>query len=542
MPRFLPRQTTMVLLALLTLGVGIFYRSSYQVPLSAAGLALFALGAFVRPDLSLLFVPLTVPLFFMPKGIWDARFGIRPEGLRFPLHEVVLVVVLGAALFHGLRLVLQRKGHFSRIDGSVQGHAVGETKPANFSLFGRQCRPKREKKGFSGAFGPRQPPSPERSRIDLGSLAREWAPIMLFLLAGTVGVFAATSKGDALREWRWLIVEPVIFYALVRVYVVYDAQLCTKLLAAFLISGACVGLIGIGQFFDVNLAPFIGDKVGFSADQIQVEGVERVTSVYGHPNNLGLLMGRIWPIAATCALGVWLNRRHTRNAQWQLAFFVSCTVCALGGLIVSFSKGALLGAGAAVIVLVWLLARGEGSTMRRLRWVALGGGVAVGVLLVGATLLGVERLNLFGESSAIRLKTWAAALAMLRDHPLTGIGLDQFGRIYPTYMAPELAQSNERFTSHPHNLLLDILLRMGPLGLAAFGWLSVRFFRQERQRTNRFLAAGLCAAMVAALVHGFVDNFYFVPDLAFTFWLLIALSKSPQAPIPTPQAMPQNVV
>ncbi len=30
--------------------------------------------------------------------------------------------------------------------------------------------------------------------------------------------------------------------------------------------------------------------------------------------------------------------------------------------------------------------------------------------------------------------------------------------------------------------------------------------------------------MVAALIHGLVDNFYFVPDLAIAFWLLLALT------------------
>ncbi len=40
---------------------------------------------------------------------------------------------------------------------------------------------------------------------------------------------------------------------------------------------------------------------------------------------------------------------------------------------------------------------------------------------------------------------------------------------------------------------------------------------------ERTLAAGLLAAMAAALVHGMVDNFYFVPDLAIVFWLQLAL-------------------
>jgi len=30
----------------------------------------------------------------------------------------------------------------------------------------------------------------------------------------------------------------------------------------------------------------------------------------------------------------------------------------------------------------------------------------------------------------------------------------------------------------------------------------------------------------AVLVHGLVDNFYFVPDLAIAFWLLIALVEA----------------
>ena len=38
---------------------------------------------------------------------------------------------------------------------------------------------------------------------------------------------------------------------------------------------------------------------------------------------------------------------------------------------------------------------------------------------------------------------------------------------------------------------------------------------------------GALAAMTAALVHGLVDNFYFVPDLALAFWLLLALVEWP---------------
>jgi O-antigen ligase len=112
---------------------------------------------------------------------------------------------------------------------------------------------------------------------------------------------------------------------------------------------------------------------------------------------------------------------------------------------------------------------------------------------------------------------------MLRDHPL-GIGLDQFGRLYPQYIDPSLAGTNEINTAHPHNLILDIALRMGPLGIVALCWLLVAFYRRAAAMASPQLRAGLLAAMTAALVHGLVDSFYFWPDLAFAFWLFLALS------------------
>jgi hypothetical protein len=43
------------------------------------------------------------------------------------------------------------------------------------------------------------------------------------------------------------------------------------------------------------------------------------------------------------------------------------------------------------------------------------------------------------------------------------------------------------------------------------------------------LTRGALAALAAALVHGLVDTFYFWPDLAVTFWLLIALIETTAA-------------
>jgi hypothetical protein len=471
----------LILLGMLV-GVAVAYRASAQLPLTLVGLALFGALALARPDLGLLFVPLTLPLYFIPKGLFDARFGIRDSGIYLPLHEILLVVVLVASAAR-LAWALAR--------------------------------------GWRPALA--------------GWRNRLWglAPVGLFLLAGLWGVAVAGERGPALRELRWTVLEPLLFVGLAAAMSAWWARgrggRYWRLLVAFWLAGGAVsGLVGALQFAGLNLVPLFGTKAGFSEDSFLVEGVRRVTGLYGHPNNLGLAMGRYWPVAAALAhVAFWGAPNRAEGVRRALPWVVVAGLCG-AGLLASFSRGAYLGAAAAAAVLAALLLPGAIWRDRRVL-LGLAGLGALGVLAVAALVaLDVERLNPFGATSAIRLQTWASALAMLRDAPL-GIGLDQFGRLYPQYIAPELAGTNEINTAHPHTLLLDIPLRLGPLGVAAFAWLLARFAGDVRRGLGdpgaAPLLAGVAATMAGALVHGLVDQFYFWPDLAFAFWLFIALAR-----------------
>ncbi len=59
------------------------------------------------------------------------------------------------------------------------------------------------------------------------------------------------------------------------------------------------------------------------------------------------------------------------------------------------------------------------------------------------------------------------------------------------------------------------------------GWLVVRFWFSTREALTKtespWLIAGAAGAMADVLVHGFIDNSYFLVDLAFVFWLCLAL-------------------
>src|SRR5262249_13382459 len=137
---------------------------------------------------------------------------------------------------------------------------------------------------------------------------------------------------------------------------------------------------------------------------------------------------------------------------------------------------------------------------------ALGGAAAV--LLATASALAIvgvlpERLNPLRQSGGFRLDLWLSSLEMIRDHALLGVGLDNFAYVYQQAYLRALAEPN---LSHPHNWLLHLWLELGLLGLIAFVWLLLIFWKVSRHSSRMWLVAGAMGATADMLVHGAIDN------------------------------------
>jgi O-antigen ligase len=160
---------------------------------------------------------------------------------------------------------------------------------------------------------------------------------------------------------------------------------------------------------------------------------------------------------------------------------------------------------------------------------------ALSLLVVPADRLSA-RLDPTQGTTFFRLRLWESSLAMVRDHPLLGVGLDNFlYRYQQEYIQPAaLAEAN---LSHPHNLVLHFWLQLGLLGLVAALWLLLGGLRQAWRQTRgsgptaeRALAAGALGSLTDYLVHGQIDNSYFLPDLAIIFCLTLACLERGRRP------------
>src|SRR5262249_11132065 len=124
-----------------------------------------------------------------------------------------------------------------------------------------------------------------------------------------------------------------------------------------------------------------------------------------------------------------------------------------------------------------------------------------------------------------------STLAMIRDHPIFGVGPDNFLYQYRTHYILPTAFTDAGL-SHPHNIVLDFWTRLGLLGLLVAALILVGFWREARslyrrlpEGETRALAIGLMAAMVASLAHGLIDNSFFLVDLAFVLMLMLAATQ-----------------
>ncbi len=136
-------------------------------------------------------------------------------------------------------------------------------------------------------------------------------------------------------------------------------------------------------------------------------------------------------------------------------------------LLLSFTRNAWVGLAVGLLLLaaVW---------RRRLLLVYP---VLAAVILVAAPRPVLDRMistfDLRQESNYDRLCMWVSGLEMVRDHPLTGIGLEMVPKLYPLY---RLDGAPRWEVPHLHNNLLQLAAERGLLGLASYLWLIGAFF------------------------------------------------------------------
>jgi O-antigen ligase len=271
------------------------------------------------------------------------------------------------------------------------------------------------------------------------------------------------------------------------------------------------------------------------------EGVYRAYGTFEQPNPFAGFLGMVLPIVITVTayFGLRIAYCVLRNLASRLAFYVSrftfyavrftlyalITVLLAAGLYLSFSRGAWLGAAAAIGVVIVF-------APRRL-WIGLALGFVALIGLVALSSAGLlpaaisERLADAGTLLEIRdvrgvpindanyalierQAHWQAALNMLSDWPWTGVGFSNYQPLYEQYRLLNWPMP----LGHAHNIYLNVAAETGLIGLGLYLLLWISIFAvtfraiRRAQGFDRAVVVGLMGAWVYLGTHMLVDNLY----------------------------------
>jgi putative inorganic carbon (HCO3(-)) transporter len=380
----------------------------------------------------------------------------------------------------------------------------------------------------------RRPSGPRRPKVLTSPFLM---PACVFVVAITISTVAAPDRHLALHAYRERVLDPLAYFALVLLFVRSRTD-WYWILGSVVAGGVASGAIGLGQF-----------ALQRDLSTVNGTGIRRVESLYGSPDNLGLLFDRVIPMWFVIAMAAqW--RRPLKLLLWAIGFFLVVP------LILTYSIGAWIA--------IAVVCTGAGALLRPwAKWVVLAA-VVVACAGVGVKFRSVEHAFRSGHSNSTqaRLDVWRSSFQMVRDRPVLGIGPDNFQRLY----APTLAQDkynhlcppglgymqpgagSEPCLSHPHDEFLDFWLSAGILGLISYLWLfyvfwaeGLRLWRGPTGPWARTLALAVMAGMLASMIHGLIDNSYFLADLSLFFWLFCAAvswlrdeAVLPEAVVPPP--------
>jgi O-antigen ligase len=344
---------------------------------------------------------------------------------------------------------------------------------------------------------------PARFPIRLQPL--DWS-VLAFVGIALISLSWAEYRSPAVHELRVVILEPAVFYAMLRLMRL-DRRDLLWLVDTLLFTGGAIAVVGLVLFVT-------GENVVEAED-----GARRLISVYGSPNGVGLYLGRCLPFALAYVL-------LTPGRSWRWLYGAASGAVMLLAVILSQSRGAiLLGLPAALLVIVFLWQRQRALVPL----VLTAAGIAA--VLVPLALVLPRLGDLLGDTAFFREHLWYSSVELIKEHPLTGAGLDQFLYWYRSrYLLPEAwAEPN---LSIPHNILLNHWVNLGILGVLVALVIQVLFWRdlwrvyRRVRATDPLLLAlvlGAAGGMADVLAHGLVDVGYFAINLAFVFFLLLAL-------------------
>lgn len=324
-------------------------------------------------------------------------------------------------------------------------------------------------------------------------------PQVIFMAVGVLSLGNAMDAHLALlEEFRLLcllVVTLVVMNFKPREVDIYlwvlgaSVMLQAGLAATQFVTGGTLGLGVLGE-----AAPIVAG--------VDFERVARPTGTIGDPN----ILAYFFEITAPLMLALLFVAR----GRLEQAFFLIATAAGVLGTIVTLSRAAWIGL---PLTFGFVAIAVYGRRLLSLRAAVVGMAMVLASVAIASSFSSLIIRRLFGDdagSTAARMPLNRAAMLVIEQFPVLGVGLNNFAVSFTTYDPTGFSRVLTGVDYVVHNLFLLVWTEVGTIGFVAFLWVfgSV-FLAAYRLRgadpRSRAITLAVAAGFGAHMLHGMVD-------------------------------------
>lgn len=324
----------------------------------------------------------------------------------------------------------------------------------------------------------------------------------------------------------------LLLYAILLPFAVRYIQVDRHAIVTVFVSSLFLhAVIGLWQFFSqstfsstlLGIAHYESFKGGVSVIESETGRWLRAYGGFSHPNIFGGFMA----VGALLSAGIWLEKRLSRSTFLHAGIAYAMTLLFFAGVLVSFSRSALLGFFFGLIVLIYFARM---HFTKWFAWMTLGVGF-LSVALVFYTqygdlwqMRGGGESRLEQKSSQERISQFGESIELIKDHHVFGTGIGNYTRV----LATENPKRPTWQIQPVHNVDLLIIVELGIIGGVLLGilliiWLLDFFSIQKNQRN--MLRISILACLSALCIPAMLDHWLWTSHIGvLVFGLLVALS------------------
>ncbi len=361
-----------------------------------------------------------------------------------------------------------------------------------------------------------------RARPQAESRTNPYIPILLLLSACIVSTITSVNLHNSIKETLKFISYISIFFC---VSSANEVQKKT-IIKAMLISAILISLYAIYQYFwgyqhTIDFLKSTNNALLLNSSYVRdILLAKRAIATFPSPNIFGSYLIMMVFLSLTCipprrwgfgSTLLTIPRIIPSLSRENPTYAVGVVIA----LILTKSLGAWLSIIVCLIILFFI----SYNTLRNKKIILITSGLCIAFILLFITLNRWERLmNLDNPQNSItqRINYWRTAIAVIKDHPILGVGPGNFQEVFLKYKVG--LSTNTRYA---HNIFLHMWAETGILGFTGIFFFIFSLLQKGFQNNKQKL---IFLAITVFVLHNLIDNSFFIPETGLLWWAIIGLA------------------